>query len=101
MQKVLYRDDPYVVLWYNVNLQAYRTDRVDRVRSWRPSGDGAPVLEPAARHLRRAAAAAAGARAQPPAPPRAWVWALVVAVAAVGAVAFALLRRRRKALEDA
>ena len=41
MQKVLYRDDPYIVLWYNVNLQAFRTDR------WAgyvlaPAGDGAP-----------------------------------------------------------
>ena len=27
MQQILYRDSPYIILWYNVNLQAYRTDR--------------------------------------------------------------------------
>ena len=26
MQKILYRDNPYIVLWYNLNLQAFRTD---------------------------------------------------------------------------
>ena len=41
MQKILYRDSPCVVLWYNLNLQAFRTD------SWRgyamaPAGHGAP-----------------------------------------------------------
>ena len=41
MQKVLYRDDPYIVLWYNVNLQAFRTDRwAGYVMA--PAGDGAP-----------------------------------------------------------
>ncbi len=41
MQKLLYRDNPYVVLWYNVNLQAFRT------KDWTgyqpiPAGHGAP-----------------------------------------------------------
>ena len=41
MQKILYRDDPYIILWYNLNLQAFRTD------TWRgyanaPAGEGAP-----------------------------------------------------------
>jgi peptide/nickel transport system substrate-binding protein len=27
MQAILYRDNPYIVLWYNLNLQAFRTDR--------------------------------------------------------------------------
>jgi peptide/nickel transport system substrate-binding protein len=27
MQQILYNDDPYVVLWYETNLQAYRSDR--------------------------------------------------------------------------
>jgi peptide/nickel transport system substrate-binding protein len=27
MQEILYTDDPYVVLWYETNLQAYRADR--------------------------------------------------------------------------
>ncbi len=99
MQKILYRDDPYVLLWYNVNLQAYRTD------TWTgyalaPSGAGAPFWN----QLR---ATYIGLRPlRPSAPPaaetsRARVWALVAALVAAGGVAFALLRRRRKALDDA
>jgi peptide/nickel transport system substrate-binding protein len=41
MQKILYRDNPYVVLWYNVNLQAFRTDKwagYERI----PAAGGAP-----------------------------------------------------------
>ena len=99
MQKILYRDDPYVVLWYNVNLQAYRTDRWTGY-ALAPAGDGAPFWNQlratyiALRPLRPAAPPAAETS-------RAWVWALVAALVAAGAVAFALLRRRRKALEDA
>jgi peptide/nickel transport system substrate-binding protein len=98
MQKILYRDDPYVVLWYNVNLQAYRTDKWTGY-ALAPSGDGAPFWNQlratyiALRPLRPAALPAAGSS-------RGWVWALVVAVVAAGAVAFAFLRRRRRALED-
>ena len=98
MQKILYRDDPYVVLWYNVNLQAYRTDKWTGY-ALAPSGAGAPFWNQlratyvALRPLRPAALPAADTS-------REWVWALVVAVVAVGAVAFALLRRRRNALED-
>jgi peptide/nickel transport system substrate-binding protein len=97
MQKILYRDDPYVVLWYNVNLQAYRTDKWTGY-ALAPSGDGAPFWNQlratyiALRPLRPAALPAADTS-------REWVWALVVAVVAAGALAFALLRRR-KALED-
>jgi peptide/nickel transport system substrate-binding protein len=41
MQKILYRDNPYVILWYNVNLQAYRTDRWTGYHQV-PAADGAP-----------------------------------------------------------
>jgi peptide/nickel transport system substrate-binding protein len=98
MQKILYRDDPYVVLWYNVNLQAYRTDRWTGY-ALAPSGDGAPFWNQlratyvALRPLRPAALPAAESS-------REWLWALAVAVVAAGAVALALLRRRRKATED-
>ena len=61
MQKILYRDDPYIVLWYNVNLQAFRTD------AWTGYAPGAgrgrrAVLELHARHLHRPAPAADAAR---------------------------------------
>ena len=35
MQPILYRDTPYVILWYNMNLQAFRTDK------WTGYGTGA------------------------------------------------------------
>ncbi len=41
MQAILYRDNPYVILWYNVNLQAYRTDKWTGYRLI-PAGDGSP-----------------------------------------------------------
>jgi len=98
MQKILYRDDPYVVLWYNVNLQAFRTDRWTGYIS-APSGDGAPFFNQLRttyidlRPLR-------GAPAQPPAS-KAWVWALVFLLVAAAAAGFALLRRRQTTVEDA
>ncbi len=100
MQKILYRDAPYVVLWYNVNLQAYRTDRWTGY-ALAPSGDGAPfrnqlrTTSSALRPLQAPRAPAPAAEAS-----RAWVWALAAALLAVGAAAFALLRRRKKP-EDA
>ncbi len=74
MQKILYRDDPYVVLWYNVNLQAYRTDKWTGY-ALAPSGDGAPFWNQlratyvALRPLRTAALPAEDTS-------REWVWAL-------------------------
>lgn len=41
MQAILYRDNPYVILWYNVNLQAYRTDKWTGYHLV-PAGDGSP-----------------------------------------------------------
>lgn len=98
MQKILYRDDPYVVLWYNVNLQAFRTDRWTGYTP-APSGDGAPFLNQLRttyidlRPLR-------GAPVQPPAS-KAWVWAAVFLLVAAAVAGFTLLRRRPKTVEDA
>jgi peptide/nickel transport system substrate-binding protein len=98
MQKILYRDTPYVILWYNVNLQAFRTDRWSGY-AMAPADDGAPFwnfmrttyidLRPAGR------GAAVEKRAT------GWVWAsAAVAIAAVVLVV-ALARRRPEAIEDA
>ena len=87
MQKILYRDDPYVVLWYNVNLQAYLTDKWTGY-TLAPAGDGAPFWNQlratylALRPLQPAALPAVDTS-------REWVWALAVAVVAGGAVACA------------
>ena len=95
MQKLLYRDDPYIVLWYDVNLQAYRTD------AWTgyalaPTGAGAPFWNQLrATYLGAAAAAPGGAGAAGPGGPAPGWWPGCspppVVVAAV-----LWLRRRRK-----
>jgi peptide/nickel transport system substrate-binding protein len=98
MQKVLYRDDPYIVLWYNVNLQAFRTDRWAGY-TMAPAGDGAPFwnqLRSSYISLRPVSAAEPA-----PEPSRAWVWGIVAGVVAIAAVGFAVLRRRPQAPEDA
>jgi peptide/nickel transport system substrate-binding protein len=97
MQKVLYVDDPYIVLWYNVNLQAFRTDRwAGYVQA--PGADGAPFFNQVRStyiDLRRVGVA-------PPEPrtSRAWVWGLVGGATAAAVVGFALARRRPGGTED-
>jgi peptide/nickel transport system substrate-binding protein len=97
MQKVLYRDDPYAVLWYNVNLQAFRTDRWAGYVS-APGGDGSPFWN----QLRSTYISLRPVQTAPPAPQasKAWVWGLVVGGVAIAAVGFAVLRRRPKTPED-
>lgn len=95
MQAILYRDNPYVILWYNVNLQAFRIDRWIGYHMVPPEGEGSPFwnmmrttyqeLEPvAAEEAEEAEAGGSGV----------WIWA-VVAVVAVAVVALFLLSRRR------
>src|SRR5665811_2464232 len=43
LQAILYRDTPYVILWYNVNLQAFRTDKWTGYGAV-PVKDGAPFF---------------------------------------------------------
>jgi peptide/nickel transport system substrate-binding protein len=99
LQAILYRDTPYAILWYNVNLQAFRTDTwtgYDPV----PVKDGAPFfnltrvtyqdLKP-----RAASVAVAESGGSP--------WAYILAAAAVIAVVVVIVvvRRRPKAVDDA
>ena len=44
MQQILYRDTPYDVLWYNINLQAYRTDKWSGYGLVPTGGGGAPFF---------------------------------------------------------
>jgi peptide/nickel transport system substrate-binding protein len=100
MQAILYRDNPYVILWYNVNLQAFRTDRWT---GYHPAPttteeDGSPFwnmlrttyvdLEP------RSPAQAT------PSGSSAWIPALAAAAALLAIVAVLLWRRRPRAVED-
>jgi peptide/nickel transport system substrate-binding protein len=44
MQAILYRDSPYVILWYNINLQAWRTDKWTGYGLVPTGGEGAPFF---------------------------------------------------------
>ena len=92
MQKILYRDDPYVVLWYNVNLQAFRTDGWTGYAFGAGRRRSAPFWNQLAHHLHRPAPPAASAPARPrrPGPGCGRRWSPLVAAGAAG---FALLRR--------
>ena len=97
MQAILYRDSPYSILWYKLNLQAWRTD------TWTgyhpvPEQDGAPfwnMMRTTYIDLRPKSATGAASSGS-----SAWIVALVITVAVVGGVVVLLLRRRPKTLED-
>ncbi len=99
MQAMLYRDTPYVILWYNVNLQAFRTDKWTGYGTV-PLEDGAPFFNlTRATYLDlkpRAAGVAAAPSAGPP-----WAYALVAGAVIVVVVVVVIVRRRPRALEDA
>ena len=98
MQKILYRDNPYVILWYNLNLQAFRTD-VWRGYAMAPAGDGAPFW-----NFMRATYVGLRPLPKGPASPqgsRAWLWGTAVAAVAAVIVIVVLVRRRPRVVEDA
>jgi len=99
MQQILYQQDPYIVLWYAVDSQAYRTDKWTGYQLV-PKGTGRPVwtflrgtyihLKPVVAEAKTSGGIGGGAIA-----------GIVVAVVVVcGAVVFLLLRRRRPQSEE-
>ena len=99
MQAMLYRDTPYVILWYNVNLQAFRTDKWTGYGTV-PLKDGAPFF-----NLTRATYLDLKPRAAGVAAVEGgvswWVYVLVAAAVIGVVVAAVIVRRRPRALEDA
>ena len=93
MEEIINRDCPDIVLWYNVNLAAYRTDRwTGYVRA--PGPEGAPfwnMIRTTYQDVQPKAGATASSSSGTP-----LVWGVVgVVVAALLVVLFALARRRR------
>ncbi len=92
MQAMLYRDAPYVILWYNVNLQAFRTDKWTGYGTV-PVDDGAPFF-----NLTRTTYLDLRPRVASPAAVESggspWVYVLVAAAVIAGVVAVVLVRRR-------
>jgi len=99
MQAMLYRDTPYVILWYNVNLQAFRTDKWTGYGTV-PVDDGAPFF-----NLTRTTYLDLRPRVASPAAVEGggspWVYALVAAAVIAGVLVVVLARRRPRAVEDA
>jgi peptide/nickel transport system substrate-binding protein len=93
MQQILYKDSPYALLWYNTNIQAFRTDRWTGYSSVPPGGHGAALrnmlrtsyvdLKPRTASTTQSGGGAAG------------VIVAIVAAAAIAVVAVILLLRRR------
>ncbi len=103
MQSILYRDEPYIVLYYNATLEAYRSDQVTGFTP-QPAdhgdvkGDLLATYGPFSFISVRPVAASSGTTLRKGASSAAWIAG--AAVLALLAVAFMLLRRRRADDED-
>jgi len=100
MQKILYRDSPYSILWYNVLVQAYRTDKWTGYSSVPTGGDGAAfrnMLRTTYVDLKPVAAATTTTEGGGNTALIAGIVAAAVVVIAI--VALVLLRRRPKSVE--
>jgi peptide/nickel transport system substrate-binding protein len=100
MQQILYHDAPYVILWYNVNVQAYRTDTWAGYVSVPPGSAPGAALRNMLRTTyidlkpKAAAAASSGGSSS-----GTIVAIIVAAVVVIGVVAFVVLRRRSRTVE--
>jgi peptide/nickel transport system substrate-binding protein len=94
MQQILYKDAVYDVLWYNVLIQAYRSDKWTGYVTVPPGGKGAPFrnmlrttyidLKPRASAAAKSGGSSTGV-----------IFGVVVAAVVVVGVALVLVRRRR------
>jgi peptide/nickel transport system substrate-binding protein len=96
MQQILYKESPYLVLWYNVNLEAYRADKWT---GWHlvPPGTGGPIwnlMRTTYIDLKPVTAATEGE--QESGGTSVWLWlAIVAGVIIVVWIVVTVLRRRR------
>jgi peptide/nickel transport system substrate-binding protein len=96
MQRQVYLDAPYVVLWYDKNLQAYRNDTITGyVTSPSPNGDLFGLFYSNESFYRIRPVSGAVARPRESAGISAGVWIAIVAGVAVIAGVVLVVRRRR------
>jgi len=101
MQQILYNDDPYIVTYYGMNLQAYRADRWT---GWQLAPVGAPAV--VMNYMRGTYIGVKPVTAAPPATGGGLGMGAIVAIVAgavivVGLVTWLVLRRRPKEVESA
>ena len=98
MQDILYRDSPYIIMWYNINLQAYRTDKWTGY-SLVPPADGAPLFNlTRASYLDLQPKVAAESTSDGGGGSNTGLWAVLAIIAiGVAAVVIWLVRRRKRA----
>lgn len=99
LQAILYRDTPYVILWYNVNLQAFRTDKWTGYGTV-PIKDGAPFFNLTRATYLDLKPRAAGAAAVESGG-SSWVYVLAAAAVIAVVAVVVIARRRPRAVEDA
>ena len=100
MQAILYRDQPYIVLWYGDSLQAYNSDWTGFRPQPDPNGDVLAAYGPLSFISIRpvSGTSAGGGSSSGGIPAGVWIGILVAAVVIVGGSL--MLRRRREADED-
>lgn len=100
MQSILYRDEPYVMLWYDQSLQAHTKGWTGFVPQPEPDGDWLATYGPlsfiSVRPVTGAAGGTGGGGGS-----TAWVWIAFVAVAVVVFAAVLIRRSRRSEEEEA
>ena len=100
MQQILYRESPYVILWYNVNVQAFRTDKWTGYSSVPSGGNGAAfrnMLRTSYIDLRPVAAAD---KTIDHSDTGTIVAVVLAALVVVAVVVFLVMRRRPKSVEE-
>ena len=100
MQQILYRDSPYSILWYNVLVQAYRTDKWTGY-SHVPKGNEGAVF----RNMLRTTyidlkPVAAGATSSTGSNTGTIVAVVLAFIVVIGIVIFVVMRRRPKSVES-
>ena len=97
MQEILYRDSPYAILWYNINIQAFRTDTWTGYSSVPPGSHGAALrnmLRTTYVDLKPKTGGGASSGG-----PLWWIWVIVAAVVVMAVVVPVLLHRRARQTE--
>jgi peptide/nickel transport system substrate-binding protein len=95
MQQILYRDSPYIILWYNINLQAWRTDKWTGYHHVPTSGGGAPFFT-LTRGTYQELAPVAAETTEEGGSNTGLIVGIVIAVVVVAAIVIWLIRRPKK-----